>query len=143
MQFLGKYKSYSPVVFTVILLFGMGLILIFENFGLTRREENLNFRLGNSIQKANIILEKHENSNDKFKNNIIKIKSIKKKENDNLNLECNDDFNNNKNENTNNTVELITYDNGREKINKMNGILFDSVKNIIEDSLIENNKIIE
>jgi biopolymer transport protein ExbB/TolQ len=65
MHVIGRYKAYSPVVFTVLLLVGMLLILIFENFGLARKENNISIRLANSIQMAQLNIEKKQKSKSK------------------------------------------------------------------------------
>ena len=65
MHVIGRYKAYSPVVFTILLLVGMLLILIFENFGLARKENNISIRLANSIQMAQLNIEKKQNSKSK------------------------------------------------------------------------------
>lgn len=55
---LGKYKSYSPVVLSFILVTGMILIVVFETFGLARKEVNLSLRMANPIEVAHYHLEK-------------------------------------------------------------------------------------
>ena len=84
MHVIGRYKAYSPVVFTVLLLIGMLLILIFENFGLARKEQNISMRLANPIQMAQLNIEKRQIKKTsgviKMKNTESEIKDLTIKE---------------------------------------------------------------
>lgn len=64
LRILGKYKSYSPVVLSFILIAGMILILVFESFGLARKEVNLSLRMAGSIEIAEYNIEKSRRPNE-------------------------------------------------------------------------------
>lgn len=44
------YKLYSPTLISLMILFGMIIILIVENCGLSNRENNLSLRISNNFQ---------------------------------------------------------------------------------------------
>lgn len=58
MHLFGRHKTYAFVVFGALVICGMILVLIFENCGIARKESNLSMRLANSIQVAQLKLEK-------------------------------------------------------------------------------------
>lgn len=69
MHLFGRHKTYAFVVFGALVMCGMILVLIFENCGIARKESNLSMRLANSIQAAQLKLEKsHFNSSN---NNLL------------------------------------------------------------------------
>lgn len=124
MNIVKKYKSYSPIVFSILLVAGMCIIMIFENLGLAKKEANLNSRYYNTIENANKRIEISTKSkslnidlyyNNKpnymnkyniiYPNNISKIK---------------------------NKIIIVDTTKENEKLSKITNILIDSIQEYLE-----------